>query len=311
MDNPKLKEDGGLGKEGMFLYTTQIGFNAPHKTCRTQVLLLTNDVSDKLMWKHSSFGEYEVRSAYNILLKDEALKSPVELRPPHIPADVWQLIWKVKTPHKVNLFVWKLMQDFIPTFLTLKNRGISTRSICPICDEGEESTSHLFLHCAFARACWHGSTLPIHTSDLSNTSLQIWLSNIILSFKQMDQVRMDYLRSVFTFLWTIWNHRNMVIQDGITPNPIEVILTAHTLPCWLKEAYEKKESHDNSHRGNYSAYQNIGGPWDLIVKVAGARTKRPRRTAFAYEATDLQGIVIFWVPPVVEHLQPMQQLKKV
>ena len=125
------------------------------------------------------------------------------------------------------------------------------------------------------------STLPIHTSDLSNTSLQIWLSNIILNFKQMDQVRMDYLRSVFTFLWTIWNHRNMVIHDRITPNPIEVILTAHTLPCRLKEAYERKESHDNSHRGNYSAYQNFGGPWDLIVKVAGARRKRPRRTAFA------------------------------
>lgn len=78
----------------------------------------------------------------------------------------------------------------------------------------------------------------------------------------------------------------MVIHDGITLNPIEVILTTQTLLCRLKEAYEKKESHDSSHRGNYFAYQNIGGPWDLIVKVAGARRKRPKRTAFAYKAID-------------------------
>lgn len=86
-----------------------------------------------------------------------------------------------------------------------------------------------------------------------------------------------------------------MIHDGITPNPIEVILTAQTLSCRLKEAYEKKESHDSSHRGNYSSYQNIGGRWDLIVKVVSARRKRPRRTAFAYEATELQGIVIFFL----------------
>lgn len=30
----------------------------------------------------------------------------------------------------------------------------------------------------------------------------------------------------------------------------------------------------------------------MIVKVAGDRRKRPRRTAFAYETTDLQGRVI-------------------
>ncbi|KAL0016089.1 hypothetical protein SO802_003158 [Lithocarpus litseifolius] len=37
---------------------------------------------------------------------------------------------------------------------------------------------------------------------------------------------------------------------------------------------------------------NIGGSWDLIIKVAGARKTRPRRTAFAYEAT-YQGRIMF------------------
>ena len=130
-------------------------------------------VSYKLLWKHSNFGEYKVGNAYKILLKDDVLKSPIQLRPPQIPTKVWKLIWKVKVPHKVNFFVWKLMQDSIPTFLTLKNRGISTTSTCPFCNEEDESRLYLFLHCTFARACWHGFALAIHTSDFCNTGLQI------------------------------------------------------------------------------------------------------------------------------------------
>ena len=37
---------------------------------------------------------------------------------------------------------------------------------------------------------------------------------------------MDYLKVVFTFLLTIWNHRNLVTHEGKSPNPLEVILTA-------------------------------------------------------------------------------------
>ena len=143
----------------------------------------TGAVSDKILWKHSAIGQYDVRTAYKIPHKDEVSKSPFQVRPHQIQKKIWQLIWKVRTPHKVNLFVWKLMQDSLPTFLALKNRGICHHSTCPFCNEEEESTSHLFLHCTFTRACWHGSTLAIHTSDFDNISVQAWLNNIILRFR--------------------------------------------------------------------------------------------------------------------------------
>ena len=31
----------------------------------------------------------------------------------------------------------------------------------------------------------------------------------------------------------------------------------------------------------------------MIIKIAGARKRRPKRTAYAYEAKNLQGIVMF------------------
>ena len=143
----------------------------------------TGAVSDKILWKHLAIDQYDVRTAYKILHKDEASKFPFQDSPHHIQTEVWQLIWKVRTSHKVNLFVWKLMQDCLHTFLALKSRGICHHSTCPFCNEEEESSSHLFLHCAFTRACWHGSTLAIHTSDFDNICVQAYLKNIILRFR--------------------------------------------------------------------------------------------------------------------------------
>lgn len=140
-------------------------------------------------------------------------------------------------PHKVGLFVWKLMHDSLPTYLTLRNRGIPTTSSCPLCKVEDESTPHLFLYCTFARACWPGSALAIRTSDLRNSSVQLWISNILIRYKQMDQDMMDYLQAIFTYLWTIWNHKNLVTHEGKTPNPMEVILTAQNLSCSFKEAF--------------------------------------------------------------------------
>ena len=185
------------------------------------------------------------------------------------------------------------MHDCLPTFLALKNRGICHHSTCPFCNEEEESSSHLFLHCTFTRACWHGSTLAIHTSDFNNISVQAWLKNIILRLEQLDQERMEYLCSIFTLLWTIWKHRNMVTHDGKTPNPTEVILTAQSLICRFKEAFETKINHDRPNKGVQPNHQNIGGCWDLIIKIAGVRKARPKRTSFAYEASNLQGRTMF------------------
>ena len=91
----------------------------------------TGGVSDKLLWKYSRSGEYKVKNAYNLLLKDSTQTSHHYHRPTQFPPEVWNLIWKVNVPHKVGLFVWKLMHDSLPAYLTLRNRGIPTTSSLP------------------------------------------------------------------------------------------------------------------------------------------------------------------------------------
>ena len=128
----------------------------------------TNSMQDKLCWKFSNNGEYQVHKAYDILSKKEACQA----RFFQAHSGWWRSFWKIKVPLKISNFVWKLLNNCLPTFLNLHIRGISTGNLCPMCNE-EESLTHLFLLCPFTRACWHGTTLAIHTSDLNNLSVQL------------------------------------------------------------------------------------------------------------------------------------------
>lgn len=190
----------------------------------------TKSVPDKLVWRHSCDGEYKFRIAYE-MLNSEHLPPSQQV---HRNQVVWSRIWKVQTPLKINTFVWKLLHNSLPTFSNLKHRGIPIDSTCPFCNEHEETSTHLFLLCPFSRACWHGSTLAIHSSDFSNVSIQQWLSIIITNHSCKDPGSMTYLQSLFITLWTIWNHRNQVVHEGISPNPMQVFLTVQTLSCRYK-----------------------------------------------------------------------------
>ena len=55
---------------------------------------------------------------------------------------------------------------------TLHSRGMSNDDICPLCNAEEETPTHLFLFGSFSRACWFGLDLGLHTSDITNVSVQ-------------------------------------------------------------------------------------------------------------------------------------------
>ena len=95
---------------------------------------------------------------------------------------------------------------------------------CLMCDSEVESTSHLFLQCNFARVVWHGSALAIRTTELNTFSVKQWIWNYIKTNSITGSMKMELPQAMFTLLWSIWNHRNMVLHKGKVPNPMEVVL---------------------------------------------------------------------------------------
>ena len=86
----------------------------------------------------------------------------------------------------------------------------------------------------------------------------------------------------------------MVVHGGKTSNPIEVILTAQSLSCKYRDAFNVHDSNGCQLRKKSKPLKSIGVAWELIIKIAGARKRRPKRTAYAYEAKNFLGIVMFF-----------------
>ena len=74
-------------------------YTTPHCSEILSILIAkTDDVSNKLMWKHSLFGEYEVRNAYNILLVEAYFDKPSKRKSPITRADQSQQAKKAIEP---------------------------------------------------------------------------------------------------------------------------------------------------------------------------------------------------------------------
>ncbi|GKD15026.1 RNA-directed DNA polymerase, eukaryota, reverse transcriptase zinc-binding domain protein, partial [Tanacetum coccineum] len=119
--------------------------------------------------------------------------------------------WNRSVPIKVNVFLWRLALNKLPTRVNLDRKGIDVDStLCPICGDDVETINHLFFTCEMARvlwanlACWWDLDVPFCSSF---SDWICWLDSSHLSAK--GKLFLDGVGG--TVLWTIWNYRNRLI----------------------------------------------------------------------------------------------------
>ena len=106
-----------------------------------------------------------------------------------------------------------------------------------------------------------------------------------------DEVFMEYMLNIFITLWTIWYHRNRVVHEEIQPNPLEVVLTAQNTYCNYKEAYSVSYESNKRYFKLGVEHNTAARHWQLLIKIARVRNSRCNRSAWAYEAKDMQGVI--------------------
>ncbi|PWA67413.1 RNA-directed DNA polymerase, eukaryota [Artemisia annua] len=125
--------------------------------------------------------------------------------------------WSKDVPIKINVFIWKLLLDKLPTRDNLEEKGLDAPStLCGICDDVTESSSHIFLSFQVATEIWRqicrwwDLDIP-HLSSMKD--LLGWVDNLKISKIQ----RMGLYNVVITTAWSIWRFRSETVFGVIKP----------------------------------------------------------------------------------------------
>jgi hypothetical protein len=147
----------------------------------------------------------------------------------------WNSLWSMNIPRKVQLFMWKVSHNILPTCKNLFDRGISSSSSCVVCTEEPESIHHLLWECDLAKEVWSKSSLCSLVQSLPSTNVQ----NIFQLTLQAGNVRDIALFSAIS--WNLWRHRNELAHGTSVDNSISLLRKAEDLVFSFEAATKATE----------------------------------------------------------------------
>ena len=119
-----------------------------------QILAITPTGSDdSRIWNLNQGANYTVSSGYKLAFG--FFQPLIEVFPAYMRnKEMCQSIWSFKVPHKVKIFIWKLIHQGVLVKVNLKKMLPWIADSCPRCNSHQESISHCLLKCHQSETAW-------------------------------------------------------------------------------------------------------------------------------------------------------------
>ncbi|XP_071926081.1 uncharacterized protein [Coffea arabica] len=160
------------------------------------------DRKDMMVWVPSPTGGFTVKSAWDVL-RQRRHRSVVD-----------SLLWPSILPAKMSFFAWRLVRNFLPLDVTLRDRGLILPSRCGCCYLEEEALLHVFLTGPVASEVWRRVSGRFGF-QLRNCSR---MASIFLSWHiTAPTSAKEHIRAVLPIIvcWFIWLARNQERYQGM------------------------------------------------------------------------------------------------
>jgi zinc-binding in reverse transcriptase len=93
--------------------------------------------NDQPIWRWDTQGRYTVKSCCTAIKEGPFIATNTDI------------IWKLKMPTRVTIFIWLLLQDRLLTYDNLIKRGWCISNMCYMCRSSIENATHLFAECTY------------------------------------------------------------------------------------------------------------------------------------------------------------------
>ncbi|KAK8497416.1 hypothetical protein V6N13_000206 [Hibiscus sabdariffa] len=109
-------------------------------------------LSDEIFWRPDGLGVYTVKSGYRLIRGDlSSSTSTNSSSHSMIMSRFYNEMWAVNLPSKIKINMWRIANNFLPTFENLQIRRLDVSNICPLCLTSSESIEHLMRDCSFIK----------------------------------------------------------------------------------------------------------------------------------------------------------------
>ncbi|XP_012853795.1 PREDICTED: uncharacterized protein LOC105973319 [Erythranthe guttata] len=168
---------------------------------------------DRMVWHYSRNGKFSVQTCYhNIRVALLRTNGRVHGIGSGSTTKPWNVIWNLKLPPKIRIFLWRACNSILPTNEELFRRKISTSPSCRRCGSPRESTMHVIGHCGGMNKVW--ATPPFNKLDKvgNYNNFWLWFEHLRLTLNKED------LNLAIVISWKAWHIRNQEVHES--PNTV-------------------------------------------------------------------------------------------
>ena len=111
-----------------------------HNLCTSIVHIQLSQLNDCFRWNYHQNGQFTVRTMYLALINNNYIERN-------------KIIWKLRMPLKMKIFMWYLLKGVVLTKDNLARRNWNGSLRCCFCMKNE-TIQHLFVECHYAKFLW-------------------------------------------------------------------------------------------------------------------------------------------------------------
>ncbi|KAK9054370.1 hypothetical protein SSX86_025448 [Deinandra increscens subsp. villosa] len=222
----RLKQSGGLT---LITDNWYLGATTVEGISETQDLFFMlsnvrmNGSQDRWVWDNNS------GNGFSVAIVKDALRKNVYGLPDQ------RMRWVNWVPIKINILVWRIEKEMIPTCVELVKRGVNlSNTRCALCGVDEETVTHTFVACGFVFGVWNFiwrwcHLAPAHYNLIEDLLSWHELANVSAKGKKI-------LRGIIMVAcWVIWLERNKAIFQKSDPKVAEVVASIKSMAFFVAE----------------------------------------------------------------------------
>ncbi|KAL4333615.1 hypothetical protein GQ457_07G012700 [Hibiscus cannabinus] len=124
------------------------------------------ELCDASIWRPDGSGDYSMKSGYQLLRDD--LLSLTGLNS-HSLSTIFSKFYSemcdVNIPSKIKINMWRIANNFLPTFENLQSRRLNVINTFPFCLSSSESVEHVMRDCSFIHQFFDRQCVQILSAD--------------------------------------------------------------------------------------------------------------------------------------------------